>query len=504
MSLALFRLFHSSRSVRNVVWNLVGGLTAGVLIVLATPQYVHRLGLEGYGIVGLWLMMQVLMGLLDMGMGATIVKEFADSREEGGAETKQDLLRTLEIIYGSLALALALVLACAAGGVAARWLKAPVSSPAHIAWAIRLMALTLGFQFPTVLYANGIAGLQAHGRMNLIQIAGNCLRYGAGVAILLVRPDLVWFFAVQALVAGVQMMATREVLWSLLRRGSSCRPTFKLALFKRLWRFSAGMALTAFSGVLVANADRIALSKLMPTAELGKYAVAYTATGLLQMGIQPFYKAFFPRYAELVSLRAFDALRNEYLRSCGLMAGVIIPLGVAGWIFAPQLFTIWLGTADPTIVRVFRWLILSITCSGLMWLPAAFQQANGKPGLHATMIILALLAGVPVMVWAIRVYGTVGATAVWLIHGLSGISVEIWLMHRLMLKGDMLRWYWRALIQPLCATLPILLGSRWLLPAGCGRLATLGWIGLAGLVGAGCSVGLALVGPTRKPAADPS
>src|SRR5258707_41099 len=85
--------FGSSRSGRNVAWNVLGGGWAGVLVVLCTPFYVSRLGLEGYGIVGLWLVMQVMMGLLDVGMGATVVKAFAGSRSDReGHEFKRDLL----------------------------------------------------------------------------------------------------------------------------------------------------------------------------------------------------------------------------------------------------------------------------------------------------------------------------------------------------------------------------------------------------------------------------
>lgn len=472
----------SNRSVRNVLWNLTGGLVAGVLIVGATPQYVRRLGMEGYGIVGLWLMMQVLMGLLDIGMGATLVREFANSGLEHTLETKRDLLRTMEVIYMSLSLTLVLGLAGAAGFIASHWLTFQAHTVAYITLTIRLMALTLAFQFSTVLYSNGIAGLQEHGWMNTLQILGNCLRYGSGVAILMVLPDLRWFFAVQALVAGLQLLATRIILWRLIQEPGAGRPVFRIDIFKRLWRFSMGMAATAVAAVFVANSDRIVISKMLPTAELGRYALAYTATGLLQMGIQPFYRAFYPRYAELVSIGDSNFLRDEYFRSCGLMSAVIIPLGVVGWIYAPELFQVWLGRIDPTVVQVFRWLLIAITCSGIMWLPAAFQQAQGRPGLHAAMIASAVVLGIPVMVWAIRAYGLVGATAVWLLHGLSGVTIELWIMHRLMLSGDLFRWYWKVMVGPLVITVPVIYASRWLMPGSFGRAGVLGWVLVAGLL----------------------
>lgn len=472
-----------SRSMKNVIWNLFGGVWAGVLIVLATPWYLSRLGLEGYGIVGLWLMMQVMMGLLDMGMGATLVKEFADVRPDcNGLDFKRDLLRTLESVYWVVALLLTLTLLLAARWIAGHWLKSTALPDANLGTAIQLMAIALGVQFPCALYLNGLAGLQEHGRMNALQIMGNSLRYGSGTAILFWRADLVWFFGVQALVATVQTLATRSALRGMISDAAARPPLFRLEMFHRLWRFSTGMALTAVSAVLLANADRIALSKMLPTADLGKYAVAFTATGLLQMGIQPFYRAFFPRFAELVSLGDTVRLRNEYFRSCRLMATIIIPLGILGWAFAPQLFHIWLGRYDRTIIDVFRWLLFGITCSGLMWLPAAFQQAHGWTRLHAAMIGGALVLGIPTMIWAIKSYGTIGATAIWVLHGVSGVTLELWLMHRRVLVGELVGWYFSVLLPPLLIGLPMI-GLSWcLMPIGMDKFIGLGWIGATGLI----------------------
>src|SRR5262249_783649 len=159
----------------------------------------------GYGIVGLWLVMQVMMGLLDIGMGATIVKSFAGARQDLEGHTfKRDLLRTLEVFYWSVALALTVGLALASGWIGTHWLKWRVLSSDCVSAALRLMAIALGFQFPSSLYLNGLAGLQEQGKMNMLQILGNSLRYGGGVAVLLWRPEVGWFFVVQSLVAAIQ------------------------------------------------------------------------------------------------------------------------------------------------------------------------------------------------------------------------------------------------------------------------------------------------------------
>lgn len=473
----------ASRSATNVAWNLLGGLWAGVLVVLATPWYVARLGLEGYGIVGVWLVLQGTMGLLDLGMGATVVRAFAAaSTDRDGHAYRRDILRTLELLYWGAALALAIVLFVCSNWIGRHWLESSAIAPGTLVSALRVMAVALGMQFPVSLYSYGLLGTQEHGRMNALQISGNTLRYGGGAAVLLWRPEVLWFFGIQAFVAAVQTLVTRKVLRDRLSVGIDGTAVVRFALLKPLWGYSAGMAVSSFAAVLMSNADRIALSALSTTTELGKYSVAFTASGLLQLGIQPFYRSFFPRYSELVASGEGDRLRREYFRSCQLMAVLIVPMGVIGWVFAPELIGVWLGSGDPTVIGVFRWLLIGITCAGLMWLPAAFQQAHGWTQLHASMIGGALVVGGPLMIWAIGSVGTIGATTVWVLHGTSCLTLGLWLMHRRLLPGQLAAWYRVVLLPPLIVSIPTSVLSRWILPGSMGRWLTLAWVGSTGLV----------------------
>ena len=86
--------FKKKSSLKNVFWNLAGGIIAGVSIILITPLYIRLLGVDGYGILSLWLVFQVMLGLFDFGMGPTIVKEF--SKELQDKQYRVDLLKTAE------------------------------------------------------------------------------------------------------------------------------------------------------------------------------------------------------------------------------------------------------------------------------------------------------------------------------------------------------------------------------------------------------------------------
>ena len=83
------------------------------------PVYIKYLGMEAYGLIGVFIMLQAWLSLLDMGMTPTLSREMA--RYTAGAHTEQsirDLLRTLEIICFILA-----VLLCVGLSLCSTWLS---------------------------------------------------------------------------------------------------------------------------------------------------------------------------------------------------------------------------------------------------------------------------------------------------------------------------------------------------------------------------------------------
>ena len=297
----LGNLLSSNQLFKNVSANLIGCGWNGLLIIFATPWYVSLLGMEGYGLVGFWILMQVVFSLFDFGLGATLVREFAaSSRHQDSADRRRDLLRTLGYIYWPLAAFLTITIFTSAGWIANNWLKLYILSPAQTARAIQWMALALGLQFPCALYSSGLAGLQCQGRMNVLQMFGNSLRHGGGVAILCWKADPVLFFLVQVFASGAQTLMTWAVLWRMLNSAGNRHPVFRLALLQAVWRFSAGLAFTMIAGALLVNVDRLVLSKLLPAEELGKYTLAWTLASFFTAWYPTFLPSLFPEIFRIV------------------------------------------------------------------------------------------------------------------------------------------------------------------------------------------------------------
>jgi hypothetical protein len=98
------------------------------------------------------------------------------------------------------------------------------------------------------------------------------------------------------------------------------------------------------------------------------------------------------------------------------------------------------------------------------------------------MMAGSILAGVPLILVAVPVIGIAGATAVWLLHGLSDITLGLWLMHRRLLRGELMRWYRSVLLPPLLSAGPLIAATGWLMPDEIGRWSGLAWSAAAGLL----------------------
>lgn len=466
---------------RSIGLNFAGNGWNGLLIVCTTPWYLSMLGMERFGLVGFWQVLLYVFLVFDWGLGATLVREFARLQgERQGREAYRGLLRRIELICLPSALLIGVGLVASASWLATEWLQLSALSIEVAAGAIAWMSLSAGAQLMNALYLNGLAGLQRHGAMNLIQILGYSLKYIGGGCVLLFTDDLSTFFAFQGLclllLAGISRMVLSRLIDSVVAVDEASRPPGPHAIW---WRYSSGMFATAVLGMLLTNADRLMLSRLVSTEDLGRYSLAITGAGFLQMVVFAFYRAYYPLFSELKAAGNDQRLKEAYTVACRNVGAVVVPCAVLGWVFAPELILIWLGQNDAITAELFRWLILGVSMAGLMWLPAAYQQANGWTSLHAWLMALALVLGLPMAALLAQRWGVQGGVAIMLLHGLVEITLGLWLMNRVYFPGESLRWYRSVVLRPLFVAGPL----AWLIHQGMSeevsRFEAVFWVGLA-------------------------
>jgi len=450
---------------KNTIANYLGQGWTALMGLSFIPVYIHYLGMEAWGLVGFMSMLQAWFTLLDMGLTPTLSREMA--RFQAGAHSAQsirDLLRSLEVIYGGVAAAVAGVVWFGAPWVAGHWLNATELSAASVTQAIGMMGLVLAARMVEQVYRGAIQGLQRQVWLNGAQSALATLRWGGAVGVLAwVDSSIEAFFWWQGFISllGVATLARQTYHW--LPPGER-RSRFELAALVRIRRFAGGMAATTFLALLLTQVDKLLLSKLVSLEEFGYYVLAASVAGALYFLVTPVSSAVAPRLTELVARSEQQALIDTYHRASQWLAAVLVPAALMMAAFAEPLLYAWTGNVDlanrtaPLLVL----LALGTLCNGLMYVPYMAQLAHGWTGFAVRMNLVAVGFIVPAILWAVPRFGAIGAAWAWLALNAGYVLVGMHFMHRRLLPGEKWRWYRDAVFKPLAiGSIALLMVRHW-------------------------------------------
>jgi O-antigen/teichoic acid export membrane protein len=451
---------------KNLLANFLGKGWSAAVALAFVPVYTRYLGIEAYGLVGIFSILTALVNLFDFGLSATINRELARrSAQNAGAAETRDLVRTLEVIYWSIGAVLGLAVLGASGVLASHWVRAGSLSIPTVRTSIALMAGVLALQWPLSFYGGGLLGLQRQGLWNGLVAGGATLRaVGAVVVLDRVSNTIVAFFVWQLVASGIQIAFVVAALWWKLPPGGP--PRVRRELLAPIWRFAAGMSGISVLALVLTQIDKIVLSRILPLKDFGYYALASVVSLGLYTLILPVFDAFFPRFSTLVALHDGDALRRVYHRACQLMSVLILPIAAVLAIWADRVLLLW--TRDPAIVSETRTLVPILVCgtalNGVMTLPFALQLAHGWTRLTLAANAIGVVLMIPLLFLATARYGSSGAASVWLILNAGYVVFLPPLVHRRLLPGETARWYVRDVGAPMAAAaagaaLPLLFRS---------------------------------------------
>jgi len=443
---------------RNVWANLLGNSWVALTNFAFIPLYIHFLGIEAYGLIGIFATLQAVFSILDMGLSGTLNREMARlSVLPEGSQKLRNLLRTLEVVYWGVAILIGIITCALAPLIAHHWVHADHLSPGLVQQTIMIMGLALAFQCPYALYSGGLLGLQRQLLLNGILVGIATIRSVGIVAILwLVSPTIQAFFICQIAISGLQTFLVNKALWGSLPT-TGRKAAFTKELFRDIWRFAAGLSGITIMTVILTQMDKIILSKLVTLEKFAYYTLASAVAMSLSRLISPVFNATYPRLTQLVALEKQEELKQFYHRTCQLMSVFIIPIAVIGALFAPELLLLW--TRNPAIVAnthtVLSLLIIGTALNGLMNIPYALQLAHGWTRLSFYTIVLATIILLPLLFFITWRYGLVGAATVWVLLNGGYVLIVMQIMHRYLLRGELWRWYLEDIGLPLVAALPV-------------------------------------------------
>jgi O-antigen/teichoic acid export membrane protein len=478
---------------KNVLANYVGQGWTALMGVAFLPFYARLVGMEEYGLVGVFAILQSWMTLLDLGLTPTLNREMA--RLRAGAHTGdsiRDLLRSLEVLYVALSGVMVVFIILAAPWLTQSWLRYDSVPSDVVTHSIRIMAFVLAARWLELIYRGALQGLQDLVWLNGAQIVLATARWGGAYVMLLAFPSIGMFFAWQGGVAAISVAAFAWRTYRILPQATR-RATFAWSALLEVRSFAVGMFMSSLLTFLLTQADKLVISKQLSLAALGAYTLAANAAnGLLQLVI-PMNAAVYPRLTQHVTGKDEVQLASTFKLSCEWMAAVIVPPAMVLAFFAHPFMLSWTGNVPlaDSVTPLLAPLILGTLCNGLMNIPYMLQLAHGWTGLSVKVNLVAVLIMIPAILWAVSRFGAVGAAYAWLALNAASLLVTSQLMYRRLLPQFKSDWYRTAVGQPLAAATASAALLRWLIPPPSGRGQAIMVIALAFIV-VGISVVCAL------------
>ena len=481
-----------SRLQLNVVANLAGRAGSVLVAVGCTPFYLRYLGVEAYGLIGVYLSLFVLASVLDFGLGTTLNRELA--RRAGGTEAGSDasssrsLVALLSLVSSGLALAVAALVALGCGAIAHHWLRGETLDAGTMRDAILLMGIALALQWPIGLFSGGLSGLQRQVALNVVLLGASILRgIGAVLVLAYASPSIEAYFAWQVLV-GVLHAATLRLLLGRMMPPARGPVRIDFGLLRSIGGFAAGVSGIAMLSVIASNLDRLLLSTWLPLDRFAHYTLAGFVASLSTFAVAPLFNALLPRFSELVARDDAVGISTLYHYGSQVIAVLTFPLAGIVVVFAPEI--LWLWTHDATIAAEAsgpaRALAIGATCLALANMPYAVQLAFGWTRLAVLLNGAALLLMPPLLYLGVTRGGATGAATAWALVNAAMLLVGMAAMHRRYLRGEILAWLLRDTLPAAAIAASVMLAARWVLSADAHA-----WT-VAGILGAALAAAMAL------------
>ena len=382
--------------------------------------------------------------MFDLGLSTTLNRELARLRPDPEkAQTMRDLLHSMELIYWAISLTLGAVVFALSTTIATHWIHPAKLSTETAAQAFTLMGLVTIFQWPAALYSGALMGLQRQVTLNAINITMATLRgLGALAALRFIAPTIQVFFIWQLMVSALQTFITRRAALANMP-ATSATARFRKDLVASIGHFAAGLTGITVLAVLITQMDKVVLSGTLSLKDFGYYAIAATAAGGLSYLVGPVFTATFPRFTELVALSDDSALARLYHETSQLMALMILPAAVILIFFSREIVLLWTHDAQlaASCYLIVRLLAIGNALNGLMNIPYALQLANGWTSLNFYGYLISAVFMVPLIFFASRQYGGVGAASAWVCLNAVYFLVAMHIMYGRLLSKEKAKWY---------------------------------------------------------------
>ncbi|MHC4397331.1 MAG: oligosaccharide flippase family protein [Planctomycetota bacterium] len=382
-------------------------LVVNVIIgLLLTPYIISHIDKDGYGIWTLAVSFVGYYGLLQLGIGAAILRYLPFHEGRGNQKAMIGAFSTAVAFYLMLSSVILCVTMLAAGPVSEFFKQG-----AEFTQLFRLVGLSVAIGCPVWVLDATIRSCEKFVPANAVTLITSLFRAVALAVVLRQGRGLV---AMGWVMVALGLLSLSLNIITLLLTCRNIRFSLKAISadhLRTLISFGIMMTLMSFGFMLRFQVDRVVIGRFMGMEALGIYAVAATLLMHFRNSVGAAARVLFPRFGYLDGKGRFDESVSLFLKSTKLVS--VIACGIAGALIAigPSFVKLWVGPGFEASYAVLLVLALAQMVDQSQTSSIALLAGHGKQGVLAVFAVAEGTAATVLAVLLVPKYGVIGVAA---------------------------------------------------------------------------------------------
>lgn len=429
---------------KNIAANYLSFIIVSVITFVFGPKYIQYLGVESYGIVGFFTMLQGWFNILDLGLTPTISRE--SSRFNAGtldAISFRKIFKSISIVFVLTAVIGGSTLFYLSEFIANNWLKSSPSLFEYIVQAVKIMALSISLKWIGGLFKGLITGMEHFVWLSAFSVFFALLRFcGVIVALKYWGSTLSVFFIYQLVILIFEFIVLAFKANSLLPVVKDFNIGWSFKPILPLLKFSLSIAFTSTVWVIVTQLDKLMLSGILTLKDYGYFTLAITISSAVTAIGGPISNVLMPRMSVLYSQGDEKKLLQLYSKSTRIVTSLTFAVALIFSFFPDSTIRIW--TNDEEIIKNVSPILVFYSLGNVVLSAAAFpyylQYSKGQLKYHIKGNFIMLFILIPSIVFSSIFFGGVGAGIAWMLINLIYLLFWVSYTHKMIQPGIHNNW----------------------------------------------------------------
>lgn len=364
----------TSRVVGGTIASVLQILIAIALQIVLMPLILRVAGQETVGVYAILLQIIGYLAVMDLGIGVALNRSLAQAIND--EERFHSLLNSGFLFMAVIGIAYASLGALVAWGLPGLFhLSNSIARESQLA----MLGLSIWgvLRFPLALYGAALLAIQDLAFPPLAAALSNVARMVIAVIAIQAGQGIIGLSA-------ATIIAEAALSVALMARFSRLRPGFHPQMERRHWdlfKEQLPFGLRAFlgnvQGRVVFSTDNVIVGNLYGAAVTSTYYNTQTPVAVAYNLVFRLADNASPGVNELWVERAWDKLRDIFLRLQRLTLLMVAPIAIGGWFYLRATVGVWVGALQFVGEAMTLWLVLFAVLTTARYVPQVFIYASG-------------------------------------------------------------------------------------------------------------------------------